>query len=257
VRRRRLLLLVFVLCSAVAHATEAVRYTISLERADAHLAHVTMKLPAGPAERNLHLPVWNALYQVRDFAQNVRNVRAFAVDNQPLALRKTGKSTWFLRGAAAGATVDYDIVLDIPGSFGAQLNRDHAFLNLALVLMFTPDTRGSPAELAFAGVDPLHRMATALPQIQDAPRFRADDYDHLVDSPIEIGQFQHTAFKAGSATYKVAVHSADDIDMEELARLLKRIVDAGVWYMQETPFEEYTFLFHFPERTSGGGMEHA
>ena len=254
-RRSRLLLPFFLWLVALANADEAVRYTISLERTDEHIAHVTMVLPAGPAERTINLPVWNALYQVRDFSQYVRNVHAFSSDKQPLTIRKAAKSTWELAGGAGGATLEYDVVLEMPGSFGAQLNRDHAFLNLAMVLMFTPDTRGSPVEVRFTGVNAKHRVATSLPGADGV--YRAEDYDHLVDSPVEIGPIQYTNFKSGNATYHVAVHAPANIDMDDLAKLLKRIVDAGVWYMQDAPFHDYTFLYHFPERTSGGGMEHA
>jgi predicted metalloprotease with PDZ domain len=258
VRRRRLLFLPLLLCLvAAAPAAEGVHYTISLERAAENLAHVTMKLPPGAPERTVHLPVWNALYQVRDFSQYVRNVRAFSADKHPLSIRKTEKSTWRLTGAAGGATVEYDVVLDMPGAFGAQLNSEHAFLNLALVLMFAPDTRGSPAEVLFRGFNPQHRIVTSLRQIPNLSAYGADDYDLLVDSPVEIGPIQYRSFRSGNATYHFAVHAPSKIDMGELERLLKRIVDAGVWYMQDTPFQDYTFLFHFPERTSGGGMEHA
>lgn len=257
-RRRQLLFLpTLLLLAASLNAAEPVHYRISLERSAENLAHVTMRLPAGAAERTLHLPVWNALYQVRDFSQYVRNVRAFSPDKQPLSIRKTAKSTWRFSGAERGATIEYDVLLDLPGSFGAQVNREHAFLNLAMVLMFTPDTRGSPAEVLFSGFNAQHRIATALPQVPNVPAYRANDYDHLVDSPVEIGPIKVASIKSGNATYHAVVHSSANIDMDELVKLLKRIVDAGVWYMQDDSFKEYTFLFHFPERTSGGGMEHA
>ena len=257
IRRRLLLLPALLFAAALLQAAEPVRYTISLERAGENLAHVTMKLPAGTAERTLNVPVWNALYQVRDFSQYVRNVRAFSDNKQPLFIRKTEKSTWQARGTEHGATVEYDVLLDLPGSFGAQVNHEHAFLNLAMVLMFTPDTRGSPVELQFTGLNAQHRIATALPRSTGPATYRAENYDHLVDSPVEIAPLQYTTFQSGNATYNIAVHAASRIDLDELARLLKRLVDAGVWYMQDDSFKQYTFLFHFPERTSGGGMEHA
>src|SRR5262249_35540596 len=53
-----------------------IRYTIALIDLSAHELHVTVALPCGADERDLQLPVWNALYQVRDFSQYVNWVRA-------------------------------------------------------------------------------------------------------------------------------------------------------------------------------------
>src|SRR5438270_10293013 len=53
-----------------------VNYSLDFSHRTEHIVHVNMSLPAGPATRELQLPVWNALYQVRDFAQYVTNLRA-------------------------------------------------------------------------------------------------------------------------------------------------------------------------------------
>ena len=49
-----------------------------------------MLLGPGASERDLQLPVWNALYQVRDFSQYVNWVRARTGAGQPLPVRKSG-----------------------------------------------------------------------------------------------------------------------------------------------------------------------
>ena len=55
-----------------AAVTNAVtNYEISLAVPEQHLVEVQVFLPEGSAQRELQLPVWNALYQVRDFVQYV------------------------------------------------------------------------------------------------------------------------------------------------------------------------------------------
>src|SRR4051794_5404019 len=54
----------------------AISYSISLTSPEQHLAEVQITLPAGAATRELQLPVWNALYQIRDFSQYVNWIRA-------------------------------------------------------------------------------------------------------------------------------------------------------------------------------------
>ena len=61
---------------ASAQTSPTVSYTIALTNPEQHLVDVQVTLPEGAAVRELQLPVWNALYQVRDFAQYVNWVRA-------------------------------------------------------------------------------------------------------------------------------------------------------------------------------------
>ena len=61
---------------AVAQSPASLAYSLSLASPEQHLVEVQIVLPPGAAQRELQLPVWNALYQVRDFAQYVSWVRA-------------------------------------------------------------------------------------------------------------------------------------------------------------------------------------
>ena len=48
-----------------------------------------------------------------------------------------------------------------------------------------------------------------------------------------------------------------DYDMAKLDEVLGRITHAAVDWMQDRPYDEYTFLYHLPRGPGGGGMEHA
>src|SRR6202034_1822295 len=143
--RRALGLAILALSSAsIAQSPAWLTYTISLLSPEQHLVEVQIFLPEGPAQRELQLPVWNALYQVRDFAQYINWMRAKDRAGHALAVRALDKSRWQISGAEAGAVVEYQIFLDSPGPFGAQFNSHHAFLNLAQVLMYPVDARNAP-----------------------------------------------------------------------------------------------------------------
>ena len=86
----------------------------------------------------------------------------------------------------------------------------------------------------------------------------AHNYDELVDSPAEIGIFRQSEFQQDGATYHVVVDGDPaDYDMAKLDELLGRITHAAVDWMQDRPYDEYTFLLHLPHGPGGGGMEHA
>jgi predicted metalloprotease with PDZ domain len=240
---------------APSHA--ATSYTISLTNPEQHLVEVQILLPEGPAQRELQLPVWNSLYQVRDFAQYVNWVRAKDRAGQSLAVRALDKSRWQISDAQRGAVIEYQIFLDSPGPFGAQFNSHHAFLNLAQVLMYPVDARNGPMVVRFRDVPEGWHVATPLTAMPEG-RFGSENYDRLVDSPIEIGLFKESDFDEGGGHYRVIVDAeSGDYDMEKIAALLRKIVAAATGWMDDRPYASYMFLYHFPRGPGGGGMEHA
>ena len=180
-----------------------VGYTVSLAGYLAHLVHVRLELPPGKGVRQLQLPVWNALYQVRDFSQFVNWVKASGRAGEPLAITKVDRTTWQIDGATNGTVVEYEIVADEGGPYGAQLNASHAFFNLAEILMYPVVGREGPIELRVTDVPSGWKLATALHPSGD--RFLAENYDRLVDSPVEVGTFEESDFDEGGGHYRVVV----------------------------------------------------
>ncbi len=232
-------------------------YVISLAEPEQHLVDVQVFLPEGAAQRELQLPVWNALYQVRDFVQYVNWVRAKDRAGRPLAVRELHKSLWQISGAAGGAIVEYQIFVDSFGPFGAQFNPHHAFFNLAQILMYPVDARNAPMAVRFNRVPEGWRIATPLASTSDGG-FIADSYDRLVDSPVEIGSFQESDFDEAGGHFRVIVDAEPaDYDMAKIVGDLHKIVAAAISWMNDRPFDSYMFLYHFPRGPGGGGMEHA
>jgi predicted metalloprotease with PDZ domain len=220
-----------------------------------HRVHVEIRGLAQTGQV-VQLPVWNALYQVRDFSQFVEWVRASDVRGGPSPVRKRDKTTWWVPGADA---VEYDIVLDTPGPYSAQFNRDHAFLNLAQVLMYVPGQRELPVVVSFEGIPDGWQIATVLNRSSEASnRFSAANYDALVDAPFEIGRVRDITFNEGGGKYRVVIHgSENDYDANKLRESVRKIARAEVEWMDDRPCDEYLFIYHFPRGVGGGGMEHA
>jgi predicted metalloprotease with PDZ domain len=237
-------------------AQSQVHYVVSLANPDQHLVEVTMEVPPGPGSHDLQLPVWNALSQVRDFSQYMNWIKAFDAHGRDLSVRQLNKSRWSIEGAQDGARVEYQIVADLPGPYGAEVNARHAFFNLAEILIYADDLRGSPARLEFRGVPPGWRIATTLRQ--RGAEYSADSYDQLVDSPVEIGGFQEADFAADCGKYRIIVDSQEASQIfPRIQPAIQRIVAAASVWMKACPFETYTFVYHFPDSPVGGGMEHA
>jgi predicted metalloprotease with PDZ domain len=242
---------------SIAQSPASVAYEVSLSSPEQHLVEVQIFLPAGAAQRELQLPVWNALYQVRDFSQFVNWVRAKDRSGHPLSVRELDKSRWQISGADGGAMVEYQIYVDSPGPFNAQLNTHHAFFNLAQILMYPVDARSAPLNLRFSHIPEGWHIATPLAS-SSGDEFSAANYDRLADSPVEIGNFQESDFDESGGHFRVIVDAdSADYDMAKIVAALHKVVAAATSWMNDRPFDTYTFIYHFPRGPAGGGMEHA
>lgn len=246
-------------CAVPAQAT--IRYEVSVAEPEKHIFHVKMTVPDVKDELTVQLPAWNALYQIRDFAYRVQNVRARDSSGSPLGVVKLDKQTWQIRGRGV-VNVEYAIFWDDSGPFSTQLNGNHAFINFATILFYVPSRREEESRVAFTGLREGWSVAVALRPGENSTSFVAANYDALVDAPVEIGEFQQFRFEAPgpgrSVAIRVVIHG-DGWNQERITESLKKIVTAETGMMRDVPFDEFLFIFHFGAAAGGGGggMEHA
>jgi predicted metalloprotease with PDZ domain len=253
-----------VLFFAARPAAATIEYKVSLAHPERHRFQIEMQVPVPPPQQNLDvaLPAWNALYQVRDFAYRVRDVRAIlpGSDGSLFPAHKIDKQTWRfpLSTSPGNVKIVYSIEWDDAGPFNSQLNAHHAFLNFAETLMYVPDRRAEPVEVTFTDVPSDWRATAELPPGSAANSFTAESYDKLVDAPVEIGKTEEFGFDEGGAHFRVVV-DAKDWNKAALEDSLKKITAYETKLMGGAPFKAYTFFFHigpYPV-VGGGGMEHS
>ena len=243
---------------------EPTEYFVSLADPATHLAHVSVRVRESDGRLTLDMPVWNALYQVRNFAAHIERVSAKDAAGAPAKVSNTKTSEWEITAPAGCVVVSYDIHLDSPGPFGSTLDAGRGFFNWAMVLMYAPGLRTQAVSLRLLDVPPgwalrdLHVLGAAEPGKVSEIVGIARNYDELADSPAETGTFRQAAFQEGGATYPVVVDgNPADYDMAKLQAMLRKLTHAAVDWMQDRPYSEYTFLYHFPRGPGAGGMEHA
>jgi predicted metalloprotease with PDZ domain len=104
-RSRFILSACFALFLAARPAAATIDYKISLAHPEKHSFRVQMRVPLAADQRDLivALPAWNALYQVRDFAYRVRDVRAgkSPASESAVGPYKLDKQAWRIPSAAA------------------------------------------------------------------------------------------------------------------------------------------------------------
>jgi len=251
---------------------EGVAYGVSLKRAADHVVHVDA-VTRQPASQ-FQLPVWNALYQVRDFAVNVNHVKAYegvpewlcdGCVTRDATAEKIDKTTWSLTssGNHPCITFSYDVTTNDPGPFGASLDTQHGFFNWAEVLVYRPDQRNAEVSIRLLDVPStwklrdggLFGLRTA-EQLAAEPTANAESYDRLVDAPALLGHLSETTFDQDGASYHVVADSPD-VDLQAMQYTLRRITAAAVDWMQDRPYDDYTFLYLAAHGSPSGGMEHA
>jgi predicted metalloprotease with PDZ domain len=242
-----------VLFFAVSSARATIDYSVSVAHPEKHVFGVTMRVPNVHDRVLLQMPAWYALYQIRDFASHMMQVTANDEAGDSLPIVRLDKQTWQVTGNGT-ITINYSILWDDPGPFASQLNPEHAFLNLAMVLLYVPDRRAEDAHLLFEDLPEGWRVAVEL-EGRSGP-YTAPSYDALVDAPVELGNFTEFRMQAGARPIRIVVHG-DPGDQSRLTSALKRIVDYDSSLMGGAPFREYLFLFHVGTTYGGGGMEHA
>ena len=265
-RAARCLVVGFVVLLFPSPSRATVRYAVSLAQREQNLFHVTMSVPNVDRELVVAMPVWNALYQVRDFAHRVERLQALDREGKPLAVSKSDPQTWHVQ-ASGTVTLDYLILWDEPSPFNSDVNSSHAFLNFAEVLLYVPSRRNEEVLLNFDDVPAAWRIAVALdhagPPADARASFIAPSYDALVDAPAELGPFEQFSIEAGKAQIDVAVHAAPpglggklSWSREQLTEQIRRIVVTETALMRDIPFRRFLFIYHFGIG-GGGGMEHS
>jgi predicted metalloprotease with PDZ domain len=250
---KRMLAGLVLACTFVAGSARAVvDYTVSLAEPEKHLFRVTLNVQQDVRGLDVQMPAWNALYQIRDFAARVQNLRAEGEDGATLPVRKLDKLTWRIEGRGK-LRVQYEVFWDDAGPFSAQLNAEHAFINFAMVLVTLPGRRQEAVRLRLVDVPQGWKVAVALPAGEGPWAWQAKNYDALVDAPLEAGAFEEHRFEANNAKVRVVIHGPA-APRENLLEMLRRVVAYQTTLMREVPFEEFIFIYHFG--AGGGGMEH-
>lgn len=262
-RSRFLIRVIFSFFFFLAFSTSSsatIQYAISLAHPEQHLFHVTMTIPNVNVEVTVQMAAWNALYQIRDFSNRVRQVEAFA-GSEKTPIEKVDKQTWRIKGTGT-IQISYVTYWNDVGPFASQLNADHAFINPAMILFYVPDRRAENTTISMNDVPMEWGIATASPWsiFQSGPNryflIQSPNYDALADGPVEAGKFQEFDLPGISPRITVVVHG-ENWRKKEVQEDLKRICEYELKLMDGAPFERYVFILHIGKGAGGGGMEHA
>ena len=227
-----------------------------------------------PTGQRFALPAWiPGSYLIRDFARNIVSIRAEA-GGKPVALEKTDKHTW--RAASLKQPAALTVVIEVYAwdlsVRGAHFDETHAFFNGTSTFLRVIGQEDAPC---LVDIQPPEgerykdwRVATAMTPAQAGGDRRgkakrhgfglycAENYDELIDHPVEMGHFSHATFEACGVPHEVVITGRHDCDMSRLCRDLKRMCEWQIRFFGEpAPMSRYVFLVT-AVGNGYGGLEH-
>jgi len=228
------------------------------------LFEVELRLENPARSQCVRMPSWiPGSYLLREFARHIVGIRAES-RGRPVVIEQADKSSWWCRGAEDDLVVTAEIhALDLSVR-GAFLDFRRGFFNGTSLFLMPQDREREPVELELERPsDPRcaeWRVATAMRPVavdeRGFGRYRADDYDELIDHPFEISAFEEVGFDAGGVPHRLVVAGRFDSDLERVAADLKQLCETQIdFFGRPPPFDRYYFLC---VATGGGygGLEH-
>lgn len=245
-------------------SAQDIAYTVSMERPQNHYFQVEMELSGfKQKELNVKMPIWApGSYLAREFAKNVNLVTATDEKGKALTVKKTSKNTWNIKkGKAKKIKVNYEVYafeLTVRTSF---LDMTHGFISGSGVFMYVDGHKDRSGKVHVVPHSNFQRVTTALKQAGDGVTgdgkrtYTFEDYDQLVDCPIEVGNQLEFDFEAAGVKHHVAIYGTGNHDPEALKKDMANVVEAATDVFGQNPNKEYTFIIH--NVVDGqGGLEH-
>jgi predicted metalloprotease with PDZ domain len=241
-----------------------IRYRVRLADLERHWFEIECRIEGAADEQRFSLPAWiPGSYLLRDFARHVVRVEAKS-GRETLAADKTGAAEWTVRGA--GRTLLFTItVYALDQSVrGSWLDRQRGYFNGPCVFVLPEGREAEEIEVTIE--PPPHsqcedwRVATALAPVElderGFGRYRADDYDELLDHPVEISDFENVEFEAAGVPHRLVIAGRFETDLDRIALDLAQLCTAQIdFFGRPAPFARYLFL-GLAVGDGYGGLEH-
>ena len=239
----------------------AIKYTITPKNLHAHLFEVELKLQnPNPLGQVFSLPSWiPGSYLIRDFAKNIVSIQAHCCE-QVLEIKSIDKNHWITSPCNGEITLNYKVYAFDLSVRSAFLTNERAFFNGTSVFLLPLGFENEKCELSIKPAESSQTqgnwsIATGLKKISTL-NFEANDYQDLIDHPVEMSDFTLFDFEVNNVKHQMALTGMQNADISRLKQDLKTICQHHVaFFNNDMPFDDYLFLTLV--RTQGyGGLEH-
>ncbi len=226
-----------------------------------HLVGVKQTFPATDAsERTFRMAAWvPGSYKIRDFGRHVQDVEATA-GGAPVKVTQTGKDAWTVTGVAGKrVVVTFKVYCRELTVDTSHVTSDHGHLFPATLVLYDAASRALPHKVAVRKPSGWSLWSGLEGDALDGTLVVADNYDHLIDCPIEVGPAEDywvDTFAARGKTHRIVYwHAPEDAQKERIVKDVHTIVEHTAKLFGGLPYSHYTFIGHVAME-HGGGLEH-
>ena len=244
----------------------SVRYQVSIADPRSHRYGLRCELRVqGTVE--FHLPGWiRGSYLVRDFSKHVIGLRAWR-DGREQAIERLDKRSFRLAGdgdAESALILEYEVNAFDESVRKAFLDTRRGFFN-GSSLFYCP--RGFEQARFEIRIDKPRdalcdnwKLATTLTAVEtDADgfgRYAAEDYEALIDHPVEMAAFQRYDFDVDGIPHALILSGRVELDAQRVTADLARICHVERELFQQQPkLDQFLFLTNVVG-AGYGGLEH-
>ena len=243
-----------------------IKYTIQASSPEAHIFTVNCFIPLpDPNGQLVSLPAWiPGSYMIRDFAKNIISLSAKTISSKTLSVSREDKSTWKIEACNEEVQITYEVYAWDLSVRTAHLDTTHAFFNGSSVFIEVNGQSDSPCSVEILCPEGSQykqwRVATSMSrktsELYGFGEYKANNYDELIDHPVEIGNFTLATFKAAGVPHDIVITGHHKTNMDRLCDDLKKICETHInMFGDLPPIERYVFLV-MAVGNGYGGLEH-
>ncbi len=237
-----------------------IEYLVRMPQPWTHYFEVMLTI-SGPLgnETDLVMPVWTpGSYLIREFARNVEGFSAADGSGASLTWSKISKNRWRVQSKQASKLrVTYQVYAFERSVRTSFLDDLHGTINGASLFMYVEGNLDCNYVLQIEPFPGWDQITTGLEPLKGAKgKFRATDFDTLIDCPIEIGRQQVLEFSVRKIPHRISICGQGNHNPGGLRADLQKIVECASAITGDIPYRTYTFLIHLVSE-GGGGLEHA
>jgi len=238
-------------------------YTVKIASLDQHLFHVTASVKnINQPVLDLSLPTWTpGWYTIENYAKNLIRFHVTDAKGNTVPHTMTKKQTWRIDTSRLNTlTVEFDYYANVLALNQAKITPDFAFFTGTELFLMAADHRNNPSQVTL-DIPQGWKIASALNETPDPKVFTAPDYDTLVDSPTEMGNFSVTNFEVEGKPHHLIVTPAGSYsreNSEQLCGMLAAIARTDSKMFGGLPYTKYTYFYFFAqaESSASGALEH-
>lgn len=246
-----------------------IAFTINLNDRSDDTFKVKVTVPNLKSENNIFQFASTApgTYQVMDIGRFVKSF--IALDRKGRMIRTTQISTnqFEISKPKKVKTIIYEIAetYDTPVTdniiypmAGSSIEEDHAIINGQTVFGYIQGLQDLPLEITIE--KPEHwKIGTSLTQNSNGV-FIANNYDHIVDSPILLGKLTKASTKVSNTTIDVYSYATNNkVEAQQALESVEGMIASADKFLGGLPVDRYTFLLFFETNPLNpkGAWEHS